>query len=178
MCAAAACKLASAARMSGPPPQQVRRQPHRHFRRRQRDRAGFGQILQQIGRRTGQQNAQRKNVLLDGGFQQRNGRGGRGHLRVGIGLVQRADEAGRPFLARHLRRMHFGLQDWSRAMAICSWRAAHLDVVQRHFRRQRHLRAVVYFPGRPGWRRRPIQAAAACTPKKSRFHSGRPRQAT
>ena len=146
MSAAAACKFASAARMSGPPSQQVRGQPHRHFRRGERDGPGFGQIFQQIGWRTVQQNAQRKNILLDGGFQRGNGCGRRRHLRVGIGLVQRADEPGHPFLARHVRRMHFGLQIGLRNGDLFL-RAAHLDVVQRHFRRQRHLRAVYIFAG-------------------------------
>ena len=93
-----------------------------------------------------QQNAQRKNILPDGGFQRGNGRGRRRHLRVGIGLVQRADEPGRPFLARHVRRMHFGLQI-GLGNGDLFLRAAHLNVIQRHFRHQRHLRAVYIFAG-------------------------------
>ena len=88
----------------------------------------------------------RKNVLLDGGFQLGNARGGRSHLRVGIGLVQRADEPGRPFLARHFRRVLFGLQIGLRDGDLFL-RAAHLNVVQRHFRRQRHLRVINIFAG-------------------------------
>ena len=129
-----------------PPPQQVRGKPHRHFRRRRRDGAGFGQIRQQIGGGTIEQDAQRENVLLDGGFQRRNARGRHRHLRVGIGLVQRADEPGRPFLARHLRRARFGEEIGLRDADLFLG-AAHLKVVQRHFRDQRHLCVVYIFAG-------------------------------
>ena len=70
-------------------------------------------------------------------------RGG-GDLRVGIGFIERAGKSSRALEASDLRGVHLGLEIGLRDGDLLL-RAANLEIIQRHFRSQRHFRRVDIF---------------------------------